>query len=797
MSDWFSAHKDGLRQVSERIVERRGFGIIGGELYQNVMDTDATKCVITIEKLPNKPQARLICEDDGHGFHDLTHAWTMFAPSEKKGDPTKAGRFNVGEKMVLSFCREASIATTTGTVVFDGGGRKNYPRRKRDNGTVFEAVIDCTQERYEQFIEYMQRILVHPDRNITLTVNGEQIGVRVPIHTFECTLPTEIGDDLRPSQRKCEVQVFEPLPDETPSLYELGIPVVETADKWHINVMQKVPLNVDRDNVTPSYLRKVRVAVINEMHEKLTEDDTTEAWVNEATSDENCSDDAAETFRVKRYGKKSLAFDPSDPEANKRATAAGYTVIPSRGLTKGQRDNLKRAGTLSTSGYAFPTPKPYSDNPDAPPVKVLEWDKLTDGMKKVYEYVCAVGVKLTDLSQVRFVHTTNHFAACCGPDGVLDFNVFRLGRKWFDGDDDNFWIKVDRLMIHELAHVKEPDHLSDEFHEECCRLGAKLVTLALNEPELLRKHRRTNMIAQAKTELTVLSFGAGQDSTAILYMLAYDKKFRRKYAPGRLVVLFSDTGDEHPMTYLHLISVERFCEENDIEFYQITPDMGFHSDKWRTLRHQWEINHTVGMKVGFKSCTDNLKIKPLYRFLNRWIAREYGLPWYGTPWKNYFALVKFAGEYGKVDVMIGIAREEEGRVASADAFKGSKWMMRSVNRVYPLIDVGMNRADCQQKIRDYGEVVPPPSNCMLCPFMNLVELLWLHRHYPKDFEAWCRFEDRKQEKFKHLGEKNMGVFGKKTLRESLATAEKKHGHMTNDQLEEYKMSHGHCVKSKY
>lgn len=301
----------------------------------------------------------------------------------------------------------------------------------------------------------------------------------------------------------------------------------------------------------------------------------------------------------------------------------------------------------------------------------------------------------------------------------------------------------------------------------------------------------------SKPELTVLSFGAGQDSTAILYMLVYDRKFRRQYAPGRLVVLFSDTGDEHPMTYLHLLSVQRFCEEQSIEFYHITPDMGFHSERWRTLRHQWEINRTVGMKVGFKSCTDNLKIKPLYRFLNRWIAREYGIQWYGDPWKNYFALVVFAEEHGKVDVMIGIAREEEGRVASADAFKSNLWMPRSINRVYPLIDVGMNRHDCQQKIRSYGHIVPPPSNCMLCPFMNKIELLWLARHYPKDFEAWCRFEGRKLEKFEHLGDRNNGVFGKKTLREVLADAERQHGHMTNEQLEEYKMSHGHCVKSKY
>ena len=52
MSNWFVAHKEGLRQIADRLVERRGFGIVGGELYQNVMDTNATECRITINKMP-------------------------------------------------------------------------------------------------------------------------------------------------------------------------------------------------------------------------------------------------------------------------------------------------------------------------------------------------------------------------------------------------------------------------------------------------------------------------------------------------------------------------------------------------------------------------------------------------------------------------------------------------------------------------------------------------------------------------------------------------------------------------
>ena len=55
MSRWFEADKLGLRQIAERLVERRGFGILGAELYQNVMDTSATACTITLEKKPWVP----------------------------------------------------------------------------------------------------------------------------------------------------------------------------------------------------------------------------------------------------------------------------------------------------------------------------------------------------------------------------------------------------------------------------------------------------------------------------------------------------------------------------------------------------------------------------------------------------------------------------------------------------------------------------------------------------------------------------------------------------------------------
>jgi hypothetical protein len=488
--DWFTANKDGLRQIAERHVEQRGFGIICGELYQNSMDTAATKMHMSIKKVAGRPIANLeVTDNNPTGFSNLSDAWTMFAPSEKKGDPSKAGRFNLGEKMVLSFCNWAAIATTSGTVEFSEAGRKLFPRRKRGCGTLFCAEIKCTQEWYDQFIEYARKLIVRT--GLEFTINDQLIAPRFPIKMFEEALQTEIGDTLRKTIRTCKVEIHEVRPGETAMLYELGIPVVETEDRWHYNVMQKVPLNVERDNVTPAYLRSLRTAVFNHMHSMITPEDTTKPWVNEAASDSKCEAEAIETFRVNKYGKKSVAFDPSNSEANAEAVAAGYTVIPSRGLTAGQRDNLYKHNLLNTSSEAFPTAGKgaYSDDPNALPVVLLSDSELTDDMKLIREYTIGVAQRLLNKRiDVQFVRVKNFahkaWRACYGRGHLLGissfhYNLGKLSKEWFA---NGATLEVDSLILHELGHEFESNHLCDEYYRALTNLGAKLKAAALKEP---------------------------------------------------------------------------------------------------------------------------------------------------------------------------------------------------------------------------------------------------------------------------------------------------------------------------
>lgn len=293
--------------------------------------------------------------------------------------------------------------------------------------------------------------------------------------------------------------------------------------------------------------------------------------------------------------------------------------------------------------------------------------------------------------------------------------------------------------------------------------------------------------------LTVLSYGGGQDSTALLIKASKDPEFKRKFIKGRFIVIMSDTGNEHEYTYEHVEWTKRYCKDHGIEFYFITPDLGYHCNTWPSLTDQWKRTKSVGSKAFSKSCTDKLKIVPIYSFLADYVNKNFlhGL----SSTKRKKSIRAFADKYGKINVLIGIARNEESRIGNG--VERPKWMEYGVDISYPLIEIGFDRKDCQDYILRSGHQVPFPSNCKFCPWLSKVELLWLYRTNPEDFYEWVGYENEKLKKFESKGDKNLGVFGKKRLEEVLELAIQQFGHLTDSELEEYKMSHGHCVKSKY
>jgi hypothetical protein len=120
---WFDVDKAGLG----RQAEEQGKGRLVGELIQNALDEPGvTQIAVALAMVPGQDMADLTVEDDApEGFHDLTHAYTLFAPSAKRANPEQRGQFNLGEKLVLAVCEQASISTTKVLPVGDSvSGRK-------------------------------------------------------------------------------------------------------------------------------------------------------------------------------------------------------------------------------------------------------------------------------------------------------------------------------------------------------------------------------------------------------------------------------------------------------------------------------------------------------------------------------------------------------------------------------------------------------------------------------------------------------------------------------------------------
>lgn len=464
--DWFTTDKAGLASL----LDRRGRHRVLLEPVSNALDEDGVSTVaVELRPVEGRRGAFVYSiEDDSlTGFRRLSDAWTMFASSYKKGDVTKRGRFNLGEKLFLSICESASIASVTGSVTFDADGR-HTGEAGRDRGSRFEAVVLMTKQDAERGVALIRTMLV--PEGVKVTLNGERLEPRTPVHRFEATLPTEFQDgqgQWRHSARRTAICLHQPAEGEKPHVYEMGIPVVrEHGGRWHVDVAQKVPLNTDRDNITPAYLRQLREAVLNNSHDLIDDEDANSRWVKDALP--NATPEALSTVLDLRFGDKRVVADPSDPEANKLAAAAGYTVIGPRSFSRGEWDNIRAHDLVKPAGQVTPSNGKVQFDQAGKSIAEADW---RPGMRRVAAYAVRAAELTLGVAVTVSFHTpplTEAWAAAYGG-RRLSFNLTRLGYRWFEEPDE---AKVDALLIHELAHETQSDHLDHRYHDALCDLGA-------------------------------------------------------------------------------------------------------------------------------------------------------------------------------------------------------------------------------------------------------------------------------------------------------------------------------------
>jgi len=499
MKPTFEVDKEGLA----KLLARRGIEFAVLELVQNALDENVTRVTVQLVASNTRGYYHLTVEDDNpEGFADLRDAYTLFAESRKKANPEQRGRFNLGEKLVIAVARTSSITTTKGTVRFDREGRHHSPKTTK-TGTIVEVAIRMTHEEADSTERAVRSVLV-PD-GVALTFNGDPINSRAPLSTFSATLATEQADQegyLRATRRQTTVRVMSVLHGETATLYELGIPVVPIDCVWHVDIAQKVPLNTDRDNVTPAYLRTVRALVLNAMHDQLPKERAGDAWVADAMETDLLSTEAVKSVITDRYGDKVVIRDPSDPEGTKLAVSQGYAVIEPRSFSSAAWDSIRRAEAAKPAGQVTPSNSEvrWSSDPDAKDVTVPE-EKWTAGVRRHVELAGRLARRLLGgpVTVSIVSDAMRPYGACFGG-WHLSYNVGRLGWAYFDKEparEEHL-----ELIVHELGHHFSSDHLDARYHDGLCTLAARLARLVEREPGVLREPKgcRCNEVRRAVGE---------------------------------------------------------------------------------------------------------------------------------------------------------------------------------------------------------------------------------------------------------------------------------------------------------
>jgi hypothetical protein len=473
---WFEVDKEGLCLTLGR--KSKSFALF--ELLQNAFDEDGCKRVdVTLPPPENGISTLIVRDDSPTGYRDLSNAHTMFAQSYKKTDPTKRGRFNLGDKLVLALCDEATITSTSGQTRFNKDGSRTTGRTKTDVGSEFRGVLPLTPEEFDTVTKEMNMVIAP----IRTTFNGRKLPTLTPIRKFSTTLTTEVADEkgiMRSRQRKTDVRLYEVPEGREAYLYEKGLPVCPIEAKWSVEVLQKIPMNLERDFVSDAYKTSVYVAVINEMHDILSKEDMAAIWVQRALEDDRISQEAAMKVLKTQFGENAVLEDLVDRGSNSNAQSHDVTVIPRGALNKKQLKNLKaKAGLKTASKAGFSTDYQCDQN------KVVDPKMYSADLKRFVRLIQDVSPYLLNHPvTVRAIDDENADIKGCTQWGKKEF-VFTINIGLHNVHD---WPDNYDLLIHEIAHFREQSnaHLLEGFWRASSVIGAKLAQLALAQPRLFK-----------------------------------------------------------------------------------------------------------------------------------------------------------------------------------------------------------------------------------------------------------------------------------------------------------------------
>lgn len=189
-----------------------------------------------------------------------------------------------------------------------------------------------------------------------------------------------------------------------------------------------------------------------------------------------------------------------------------------------------------------------------------------------------------------------------------------------------------------------------------------------------------------------LSYGAGVNSTALAILLHQGKvEGVSGWKP-----IFSDTGNEKDETY-------RFLEDWARPWFREIRNPLITVNPPETVLERWQRLKVIGT-IKFRACTDNAKITPM---------RQYIKEFHGTARRrNIITATQLVG------------------IDAGEAHRATRKEKNGLLQRYPLVELDIDREDCEEIIQEAGLPVPVKSGCWHCPFMRVAEVLELVRSRP-------------------------------------------------------------------
>lgn len=430
------------------------------ELIQNAWDEApfAQVCHITAETNHDGTETTITVEDDGPGFDKIEDAYTLMGPTKKTADCTKRGRFNRGEKDVISLALEAQVETKGHTVIFprDTEHGREQVANDRQRGTVVTVVMQWGPRDREQLIAKLMTL--RPPIECPTYINEQQIISNPPIIRDRAQLRTVIQDSpespVRNTRRHTAIEITEPHdPAGKARLYEMGLPVQEIDTPWDVDVMQKLPLDDRRNAVPDSYLKEIYREVLNIAHRRLDERHFAESWVTQALEQPSITPEAVRTTFQARYRNTQAVFASMDNDANNRARAHDYAVVDAQSLSAKVAAAFREHVGIEEASLKFGNPTSpehdYEPEPGSNCEAFANW--ITETCKMF-------NLNVT----VRFFNEpSNKLQADCEvgkTNPTMRLNQATLGDEFFEEPHSTreHW----NLLLHEVAHVmtQSPEH---------------------------------------------------------------------------------------------------------------------------------------------------------------------------------------------------------------------------------------------------------------------------------------------------------------------------------------------------